>query len=327
MRMVMRDVFVVALAGVVMLFGAAFNTDTGWTLALCAAGLLAIGVVSLGWPLRLVQATSRSLATAEAPVALTLHGRAWFAQLAVRGGVQPVSWAPVWGRAQGSVAVRLERGRYHRLPLTLVATDAVGLLQKARPLTLREPLLVGPRREAALCARLYPVLRAATARLQTTAGAPSFDLIGLRPYVAGDPIQAIDWKLTAKHGAAIVRQTRSATQVPWQAVLIADSAQFELQLALVHTLASRGLWRELTALTAAGPVVAPSEEWFATVQPDAVGAAGLAALPGLPTIVFCPEAAVAAVQTALAPQPVLAVALTAAGPVVMAGGRSQLVRG
>ncbi|WP_225046604.1 DUF58 domain-containing protein [Lacticaseibacillus kribbianus] len=325
-RVVARDGLVLVLCALVFLFGAAFNTDTGWTLGLAAAGLVLVGALTLLWPLGQVQAESRAQTSAEVPVTLALSGRAWFAQLSVQGGVAPAVFTPVLGSAAGSVEVVLARGRYRRLPLTLVATDAVGLLQKTRPLILKSPLLVGPRREADLCARLYPVMRAATARMQASAGAPSFDLIGLRPYVAGDPIQAIDWKLTAKSGAAIVRQTKAAAPVTWQAVLVPDAAEFELQLALVHTLAARGLWHELTALTLSGPVRQPGADWFATVQAATVPLGDLTNLSSRPTIVFCPAAAVAAVQAALQPRPVMVVALTPAGTVVTCGARAQLVR-
>lgn len=305
--------------------GIVFNTDTTWLISVVAAVLLVLSLLSIAWPLRWLRAVPEN-AVAGQRSRLTVSGWALFGRLTVQGTTPEVVAEPVIGRLHQPVSVVLARGVYQSLPLRVMARDLFGWWQKAHRLALTEPLVVGPRPEARLAAQLHRKLQPQLTRV--TAGIPGFDLVGLRPYVAGDPMQAIDWKATARTGEPITRQTSSVALQPWQALVVVSGSQLETLLGVAHTLDQTGMWQTLSGLAAGGLRRDPDLRWYAQAQPaDRIdwGAVGILASKQ-PLMILCDASVQQAAVQALGRHAGLVVAIGATAVTVVSGAKQTQIR-
>lgn len=128
-------------------------------------------------------------------------------------GVIPLA-VPAQGTQQTEYTVVFpRRGRYRLGPLSLQATDPLGLFFFAHRLREQDEVVVLPTPLS------LPPLREASGAQYTTAGvhsAPvrgdSVEFLGIREYVPGDPLRRVDWKHSARYGQLFVRDFERFTQ-------------------------------------------------------------------------------------------------------------------
>lgn len=258
----------------VALFGVVFNTAASWLVTELVLAALILGWLSLVWPLRhfklkLAPEQERPAGDDHTGPTLTVSGSGFFPMLTVR---PQALGNPVFYRGQGvtwTVQKPLPRGVYHHLPVIGVAKDWLGWLQKQAPLQLAEPLVVGPRRERGASHALAQPLSQVLAQTLPSGDTKSFDLREFRDYQPGDPVNAIDWKLSARRDGLIVREDEPETLPQWQGVLVGQTdPQFERLLGLFTTLSrAGGLWFAPQLLTVGGLVPLPTVAQLATLRP------------------------------------------------------------
>ncbi|GIV15745.1 MAG: hypothetical protein KatS3mg022_1180 [Armatimonadota bacterium] len=105
------------------------------------------------------------------------------------------------------------RGRYLLGPLSLHATDPLGMFFFSHQLREQTEILVLP------TPLPLPAMDSTRGALYTTAGvhsAPvrgdSVEFLGIREYVPGDPLRRVDWKHSARYGDLFVRDFERFTQ-------------------------------------------------------------------------------------------------------------------
>lgn len=105
------------------------------------------------------------------------------------------------------------RGRYPLGPLSLHATDPLGMFFFSHQLREQTEVLVLP------TPLPLPAMDSMRGALYTTAGvhsAPvrgdSVEFLGIREYVPGDPLRRVDWKHSARYGDLFVRDFERFTQ-------------------------------------------------------------------------------------------------------------------
>ncbi|WP_261807214.1 DUF58 domain-containing protein [Lapidilactobacillus luobeiensis] len=224
-----------------IILGLVFNSPTSWLVTDLAITAVFFSLLSLAAPLARLQVTTsaRKLsATSNKSLRFQLKGRGFFAKLAVRADQRTLWQGPYFGRARDfHWPNQLTRGVYTELPLTLQAWDLLGCATKQRHLTLKQPLIVGPAAEPALSQALIAVLADFVKHANADDLNPSFDLESLRDYRPGNPLHAIDWKISAKRGKTTIRQDRPEQKPIWAGVLLATAAPaFESLLGAFTTL-------------------------------------------------------------------------------------------
>lgn len=141
---------------------------------------------------------------------LELHDR-------IDGAVRPPLLVAPLDPREGCVAAHPmptdRRGVHHAGPLTVVASDALGLARRSVEVPGRTAVVVLPRVWA------LSVLPEAPGdepehgtRALTSSSTVDEEFASLRDYVEGDDIRRIHWPSTARRGAPVVRQF----DVPWQ---------------------------------------------------------------------------------------------------------------
>ncbi|MFD1429982.1 DUF58 domain-containing protein [Lacticaseibacillus mingshuiensis] len=297
-------------------FGIIFNSATSWLVTDAALVVALILALSLVWPLGTLRANGDETTAADDATGpqLTLSGPGFFPLLALRQGKQTLARQAYVGRPiQATLPKPLARGRYETLPLRVVCGDPFGWTEKQRGLKLREPLVVGPRRELALSSAVHGVLTRLLNQNAPSGDAPSFDLRAFREYVPGDPVNAIDWKATAKRDEMIVRLDEPEERPHWQGVLLAEDAPlFENLLGVFVTLSTRGdLWQNAAVVDETIHPV-PTGAALATLTPVARADVGqLATLPQQGLIIFAsPEMTVASLGAIAEKRPVILVQLS-----------------
>lgn len=317
----------------VALFGVVFNTTASWLVTELVLATLLLGWLSLLWPLRrlklkLAPAQGRPAADDPTGPTLTIGGAGFFPVLMVRPRVTSDA---AFYHGQGltwTVTTALPRGVYRHLPVTGVAKDWLGWLQKQAPLRLAEPLVVGPRRERGASQALAQPLSQVLAQTLPSGDTKSFDLREFRDYQPGDPVNTIDWKLSARRDGLIVREDEPEALPQWQGVLVGQTdPQFERLLGLFTTLSQAGgLWFAPQLLTVGGLVPLPTGAQLAAWRPAA--SVPLAPLTTLSTkvglVLFTSTAISFQSLQALRDTPVIQVTIAPTGQLVIS--RAQKTR-
>lgn len=272
----------VLLAVAAVAYGAIFNTATSWLVADLALVLVGVSVLSLLWPLsRLRIQVQDHRAAAESPLTFKLTPAAPVFGLQITAAGTTIA---LNRKRIGVFAAGLPRGVHERLPLTARAYAPLGLFTKVRQLRPQAPVVVGPRPEQYLAQNIHQAL-AAYQQAQAMAQTASGDFDQLRPYRVGDPLNTINWKLTAAQGTMLRQTFRDALDATWWGAFYGlDDPAFERRLGAFTTLRHSQLWPQSFYL---GETVQPHLTWheLATLEPVAAPAR-LPLPPGVGLMLF-----------------------------------------
>lgn len=263
-------------------YGAIFNTTTSWLVADLALVLVGVSVISLLWPLsrlRVVAVDHR--VAAYSPITFKLTPAAPVFGLVITANGQTI---PLNRKRRGVFKAGLPRGVHEQIPLIARAYAPLGLFTKVHQLRLKQPLVVGPQPQQRLAHDIHQAL-AAHQQAQAMAQTANGDFDQLRPYRVGDPLNTINWKLTAAQGTMLRQTFRDPLDTTWWGACYgqADPA-FERRLGVFTTLRHSQLWPQSFYL---GETVQPHLTWteLATFKPVAAPAV-LPLPPGVGLMVF-----------------------------------------
>jgi uncharacterized protein (DUF58 family) len=177
------------------------------------AGLLAVLLVGIGWPLVAVRrvvlaASSPTDATvgSSVPVVLEVGGRAGPCEVRALDPTGP--WHRVAGAGTGTLLHLADRrGLFGALRVEVRVTAPLGVLAAHRVhwVDLPRPIAVAPR-PLAVDWRQAPAPIEGVGRPRAV-GTPGGDLVrSVRPYAAGDPAHLVHWPSTARTGSLVVRE-------------------------------------------------------------------------------------------------------------------------
>jgi uncharacterized protein (DUF58 family) len=155
----------------------------------------------------------------------------------------------------------LPRGRYDGTSATLTTTAPFGLLRWVRPAPHASILLVHPRTDRGR--RLRPGGRLAGTTSSTPVAGSGLEILGLRPWRAGDSSRAVSQRATARHGRPVVlEREREASEGPGLLVLASGGsrgAEWERQVSYAASVAIAAVraGRPVTLLAGQGGPVPP----------------------------------------------------------------------
>ncbi len=135
------------------------------------------------------------------------------AQFAEGDGVIPLAVPPRGTQEATYRVVFARRGRYAVGPLDIQATDPLGMFFFSHRLREQSEVLVLP---SPLPLPALESYRGAVYAASGTYSAPvrgdSVEFLGIREYMAGDPLRRVDWKHSARYGELFVRDFERFTQ-------------------------------------------------------------------------------------------------------------------
>lgn len=263
------------------LFGIVFNTPASLFVTDVALALMGLSLLSLVWPLRRlhIQTSQQQWRAHQTtpPIRLTLRGRLFSPHLTLQAGHS--TWRMVYfGRPLTfDWPQDLPRGRYLKLPMIVTTGDFLNLARKSKRLTLNQPLVIGPQCEHDFAVDIQAHLTQLLKVMAAETALDSMNLQSLRTYRAGDPINMIDWKITAKEDNLMIRHNEPEKQAQWQGVFLGtpdaatastSQADFECRLGVFYELATEAkLWQQTHYLTET-VVVQPTWDQLAMMQPN-----------------------------------------------------------
>lgn len=201
------------LLGGTFLLAAVFNTAMIWAVWYAFVFVFLLCLLQLLWPLAAVQwQVQRAERPADTPLLLTgtmtnRHWWQWQPQLRAAAADGWGTPATLLGRHRVPVTLhtRLGRGVYSQIKIPVEATDLLGLLSKGRRVKVPVDLVIYPRVPARAVRQLLPTLNLLRAH-QLAGLADPYSLKGYRRYIPGDPLNVIDWRVTARAGHMMIRE-------------------------------------------------------------------------------------------------------------------------
>lgn len=209
-RLLILLVFMAAVAGVAV----AFNHRASWLLViLLGLFLLVNGLSLLPW-LRWLTLTSSQTVYSEAnkntQLSVTLQSTAFFIMPVLTISLPEASsdsLSLTWYRGNQQQLtlqlVPLPRGVYQQFPVVLTGGDLFGFFQKRRQAVLSLKLVVLPAKVPGV---QKLVVQLQEQRPRQRYGEPLPLVKNLRDYQQGDPLKRVDWKLSARQQALMVRE-------------------------------------------------------------------------------------------------------------------------
>jgi uncharacterized protein (DUF58 family) len=244
---------------------------------LVLGGLIAVLALGIGWPALALAGCSgqfafertRSIEGEPTDFRLALRNvlpwTAWGLRLRLAGDAE-LPLPPLGGRRSCDLSLAFtppRRGLYPAAP-PLLATDApFGLWTATRRIQNAKPLLVWPHR--------FPVGplpegtpgRAGEGLALRDVSGSCGEMIGTRPYRAGDPVRRIHWPQTARHATLIVREHQTTAGADVQVLLdldpaihSPDSAEWAIRVAASFAVGWSAAGAHITLLTGGQAVAA-----------------------------------------------------------------------
>lgn len=280
---------------VLSLFGIIFNTSSSLFVTNVAFMLIVLSLLSLAWPLKKLQiehsAQQIHAHDSQQPLQLVLQGRGFFPRIVIKSPTEPLLSTIYYGqKTPFTWSQALDRGVYTSMPLAVTASDFFGIAKKSRRLKWHQPLVVGPQIETDFANKIATALvQMVQAAAQDTA-LTSMDLQSLRNYRVGDPINMIDWKITAKEDNIIIRKNEPEKRVHWQGIFLGEPDDaFEIRLGTFFSLAANTTLWERSLYVTDRIYEAPTWTELAELQASPVALKNLMATspsPKQPLIIF-----------------------------------------
>jgi len=162
------------------------------------------------------------------------------AQFAESDGIIPLA-VPARGTQESVYQVVFQhRGRYSIGPLDIQATDPLGMFFFSHRLRERSEIVVLP---TPLSLPAIESFRGANYAAAGTHSAPvrgdSVEFLGIREYIAGDPLRRVDWKHSARYGELFVRDFERFTQT--EVCVVLDTSPSLRQLPASFELMIKGV--------------------------------------------------------------------------------------
>lgn len=189
--------------------------------------LVAVLVVGACWPplalagvdVVVVAAPADAVVGGQIEVVFDLRGRARGLEVLVHDGVAESGWSLVSAPARGAAGIpALRRGIRTTLVVAVRSSAPLGVVTVTRRwrVELHGPIHVAPRPEPMVWSpTLAPVPSAVVG--WSARGRGDEELVGVRPYLPGDPLRAVHWPSTARVGAVVVRDLEPPSQ--WGAAI------------------------------------------------------------------------------------------------------------
>lgn len=185
--------------------------------------LVAVLVVGACWPpltlagvdVNVVAVAADVVVGEEIEVSFRLAGRARSVEVLARDGLADSGWWRASAPATGVASIpAVRRGVRGMLAVEVRSSAPLGVVTVTRRwvVKLHDPVYVAPRATSMTWAPT-PAPVPSSVVGWSARGRGDDELLGVRPYVAGDPLRAVHWPSTARVGAVIVRDLEPPAQL------------------------------------------------------------------------------------------------------------------
>lgn len=240
--------------------------------------LVAVLVVGACWPpvalsgvdVSVVTVSTDAVVGDEIEVTFRLAGRTRSLEVLVRDGLADSGWRRAWAPVTGVARIpAVRRGVRGTLAVEVRSSAPLGVVTVTRrwAVKLHDPVHVAPR-PAPITWSPTPAPVPSAVVGWSARGRGDDELLGVRPYVAGDPLRAVHWPSTARVGSVIVRDLEPPAQLGAVVRCQLDGSDADEERAsraagLVEAISAAGGVAVLCTNEGGAPVSAPADRFSA----------------------------------------------------------------